>query len=110
LAIFLISRRCASVNFGALPPRYLGYSEANPSAFEVADHIADQVLAGERHLCDRGRVHALRRQQHHLRPPPGHHRPTAPADDPQQAPSLVIVDPAHPQTFRHRPGLEYQPP
>src|ERR1700730_955580 len=46
LAIFLISRRWPRVNFGAWPPRYLGYSELNPSV-EVADHIADPVLAGE---------------------------------------------------------------
>jgi hypothetical protein len=34
LATFLISRRCGSVNFGGRPPRYLGYSELNPSALK----------------------------------------------------------------------------
>jgi hypothetical protein len=34
LAIFLISRRCGNVNFSARPPRYLGYSEPNPSALK----------------------------------------------------------------------------
>jgi hypothetical protein len=29
-AIFLISRRWASVNFGGRPPLYLGFSELNP--------------------------------------------------------------------------------
>ena len=35
LAIFLISRRWASVNFGGRPPLYFGYSEANPSALKL---------------------------------------------------------------------------
>ena len=35
LAIFLISRRCARVNFGRRPPLYLGYSELNPSALKL---------------------------------------------------------------------------
>ena len=35
MAIFLISRRCAKVNFGGLPPLYLGYSELNPSALKL---------------------------------------------------------------------------
>jgi hypothetical protein len=34
-AIFLISRRWASVNFGGRPPLYLGYSELNPSALKL---------------------------------------------------------------------------
>ena len=50
------------------------------------DHVADPVLAGERHLRDSGHIHALSRQQHHLRPPPGHYRPTAPAHNPHQPP------------------------
>jgi hypothetical protein len=35
LAIFLISRRWASVNTGGCPPAYLGYSESNPSAVKL---------------------------------------------------------------------------
>ena len=35
LAIFLISRRWAKVNFGGWPPLYFGYSEANPSALKL---------------------------------------------------------------------------
>src|SRR5207249_5614303 len=35
LAIFLISRRCGRVNFGARPPRYFGYSELNPSVLKL---------------------------------------------------------------------------
>jgi hypothetical protein len=35
LAIFLISRRCASVNFGGRPPWYFGYKELNPSALKL---------------------------------------------------------------------------
>src|SRR6266516_2093707 len=77
-----------------------------PVGVEVADHIAEPFLAGEGHPRDRRHVHALGRQQHHLRSPPGHHRPTAPADDAQQAPPLVIVDLTHPQATSHRPSLE----
>jgi hypothetical protein len=35
LAIFLISRRCGSVNFGGCPPLYLGYSDPNPSTLKL---------------------------------------------------------------------------
>ena len=35
LAIFLISRRCGSVNVGGRPPVYLGYSESNPSVLKL---------------------------------------------------------------------------
>jgi hypothetical protein len=58
LAIFLISRRCGSVNFGGCPPLYLGYSDPKPVDVEVADHIVDPVLAGKRDPRDRGHVHA----------------------------------------------------
>ncbi len=108
LAIFLISRRCGQGELrrpAALVPRV---QRAEPVGVEVADHVADPVLAGERHLRDRGHVHALGGEQHHLRPPPGHHRPAAPAHDPHQPPALVIIDLTHPQPFGHRPSLEDQ--
>src|SRR5216683_3140060 len=35
LAIFLISRRWASVNTGGRPPAYRGYNESNPSALKL---------------------------------------------------------------------------
>ena len=35
LAVFLISRRWASVNFGGRPPLYFGYSDPNPSALKL---------------------------------------------------------------------------
>ena len=35
LAIFLISRRSPSVNFGGRPPLYLGYNELNPSVLKL---------------------------------------------------------------------------
>src|SRR4051794_4267793 len=38
---------------------------ASPS---VVQHVPDPIRAGERHLGDPGRIHALRREQHHLRP------------------------------------------
>jgi hypothetical protein len=81
---------------------------AEPVGVEVPDHITHPVLAGERHLRDRGHVHALRRQQHHLRPPPGHHRPAPAADDPHQPLSLVIIDLTHPQPFTHRASVRDQ--
>jgi hypothetical protein len=83
----------------------LRVQRAEPVRAEVADHITHPVLTGERDLRDRRHIHALSRQQHHLRPPPGHHRPAAPADDPHQAPALVIVDLTYPQTFGHRSSL-----
>jgi hypothetical protein len=55
----------------------LRVQRAEPVSVEVADHIPHLVLTGERHPRDRGRRHALRGQQHHLRPLPGHHRPAA---------------------------------
>jgi hypothetical protein len=76
-----------------------------PVGVEVADHIAHPVLAGEGHLGDRGHIHALRGQQHHLRAAPGHHRPGAAADDPHQPLSLVIIDLTHPQPLTHRASL-----
>src|ERR1700730_6110053 len=36
------------------------------------------VICGKRDLRDRGQVHPLSGQQQHLRPPPGHHRPSPP--------------------------------
>jgi hypothetical protein len=72
---------------------------------EVVDHVPNPVRAGERHLGDLRHVHALRGQQHHLRPPPGHHRPGASADDPQQAPPLVIIDIADAYSFCHPHSL-----
>ena len=81
---------------------------SEPVGAEVADHIANPVLAGKRDLRDRLHVHALRGQQHHLGPPPGHHRPAAPANDPHQPLSLVIVDLTQPQPFTHRASLKDQ--
>jgi hypothetical protein len=81
---------------------------AEPAGVEVADHIANPVLAGDGHLRDRGHIHALSRQQHHLRPPPGHHRPAAPADDPHQPLSFIIVDLTHTHAICHWPSLSDQ--
>ena len=74
----------------------------------VTGVAACPILAGERHLRDPGHIHPLRRQQHHLRPPPGHHRPTVPAHDPHQSAALIIIDLTHPHTSGHRPSLEDQ--
>ena len=71
---------------------------------------SDPVLAGERDLGDGGHLHALRGQQHHLRPPPGHYRPTVPAHDPHQPAALIIIDLTHTHTFSHRASVGDQRP
>jgi hypothetical protein len=83
----------------------LRVQRAEPVGVEVPDHVPDPVLAGERHLRDGRRVHALRGQQHHLRPPPCHHRASTAAHDPHQPLALVIIDLTNPQPFRHSPSL-----
>jgi hypothetical protein len=88
----------------------LGVERAEPIGVEVADHVPDPVLAGERDLRDRGRVHALGGEQDHLRPPPGHHRPAAPADDPHQTPAFVIIDLAYAQPLTHPASLDHRRP
>jgi hypothetical protein len=77
----------------------LGVERLEAVRLEVVDHVPDPVLAGERHLGDLRHEHALRGQQHHPGSPPGHHRPGAPADDPQQALSLVVIDLADAYSF-----------
>ena len=47
LAIFLISRRWAKVNFGRWPPLVSRIQRAEPIGVDVVDDIADPVLAGE---------------------------------------------------------------
>src|SRR3712207_2013939 len=68
---------------------------------EVVDHVADPVGAGERDLGDLRHRHALSREQHHLRPPPGHHRPGAATHDAQQSVALVITDRADLHPVHH---------
>jgi hypothetical protein len=83
----------------ALVPRIQG---SEPVGAEVADHIADPVLTGKGDLRDRGHVHALGRQQHHLRPSPGHHRPAAPG-----ARSAPAAGPHHHRS--HAPAIARPP-
>jgi hypothetical protein len=73
---------------------------------EVMDHIADPVLAGERRPRDPGHVHLLGGQQHHLRPPPGHYRPTVTAHNPHQPAALIIIDLTYLHTLGRRPSLK----
>jgi hypothetical protein len=103
LAIFLISHRWASVNFGGRPPLYLGYIEANPSALKsritsrtrsslvnatFAIAAASIPWADSSTICARRQVTA------------------DPPHDPHQPPTLIIIIKlAHPQTFDHRPSL-----
>jgi hypothetical protein len=70
LAIFFTSRRYGSVKVGGRPPLYLGYSESNPSMLKLWIRSRTPVRAGEGHLRDLHRIHAPRRQQDHLGPPP----------------------------------------
>lgn len=72
---------------------------------EVVEHVPDPVRAGERHLGDLRYGHALCGQQHHLSPPPGHHRPLASADNPQQAPALIVINLPDLHTFGHPHSL-----
>jgi len=101
LAIFLISRRSGRGERPRPPTPAFRVERLEAVGFEVVDHVADPVRAGERHLSGLRRQHALSGQQHHLGPPPGHHRPSAPADDPQQSLALAIVDLPHPHTLSH---------
>ena len=89
----------------------LELSRPAPSARKSSTSATAWRAAGSSAGPYRGHSHALGRQQHHLRPPPGHHRPGAPADDPHQPPSFVIINLTHPQPFRHRPSLgDLHPP
>jgi hypothetical protein len=74
---------------------------------EVVHHVPDPVRAGEANLRDPCHVQALRGQQHHLRAPPGHHRPGAPANDPPQPLPLVLIDLTHPYSLCHPHSFAY---
>ncbi len=77
---------------------------------QASDHVPDPVRAGERGLGDLRHGHALGGQQHYLGPPPGHHRPGAPAVGPQQPSALGFIDLAGPHALRHRPSLAHVAP
>src|SRR6266852_4037502 len=53
LAIFLISRRCASVNTGGRPPAYRGYNESNPSALKSCStsRTRSSLVKASRAIC-----------------------------------------------------------
>ena len=53
LAIFLISRRWASVNTGGRPPAYLGYSEPKPSALKLCStsRTRSSLVKASRAIC-----------------------------------------------------------
>jgi hypothetical protein len=68
---------------------------------EVIDDRPHPVRAGKGDLRDLAYVHALSRQQHHLRPPPGHHRPRGAAHDAQQPVAFFVRQLAYPQAFSH---------
>lgn len=83
----------------------LGIEGGEAVGVEVVDHVADPVRAGEGDLGDLRHGHALRGQQHHLSPPPGHHRAGATADDPQHPSALIVVDLADAYSFCHPHSL-----
>jgi hypothetical protein len=69
---------------------------------EVVYDLPYPVGAGEAHLGDPGHVHALDRQQHHLCPSPGNHRPRRPTYYAQQPVPLFVRHLSGPQAFpRH---------
>src|SRR6266487_2187248 len=92
LAIFMISRRWASVNLGGCPPAYLGYSEAQPSALKLCStsRTRSSLVNASPAICA-----TL------MRPPPGHDRPGATAYNPPQPVALVIADLMHPHPASH---------
>lgn len=87
-------------------PLVLGIQRVKPVGVEVVDHIANPVFAGEGQLRDLLDGHALRRPQHHLGAPPGHHRPSASPDDPKQLGALIIIDLAYANPLSHLSSLK----
>jgi hypothetical protein len=96
----LICWRSGSVNVGGRPPR-ARIERIEAVGVEVVDDVANAIGTGERHLGDTAGVHALRRQQDHLRASPGHHRAAAAAHHPQQTVALVVGDRPNPHPARH---------
>src|SRR5580700_10168130 len=100
LAIFLISRRWPSVNFGGRPPLYLGYSELNPSAlkFRITSRTRSSLVNATFAIAGTSMPWAdsstiCARRQATTDPPP-----------------RVIIDLTHPQPLTHRPSLSHQHP
>jgi hypothetical protein len=73
-----------------------------PVVVEVMQHRPDTVLGGEGHLGDLGHVHALRGKQHHLRPPPRHHRPRRTPHDLEEPLAFLVADLPDPDAVSHR--------
>ena len=107
LAIFLTSRRWASMNTWWPPARISRVQRVEAVGVEVVQHVADPV-AGKSQPGDLRHAHALRRPQHHLRPPPRHHRPAAATHDPFQAIALVIADLTYSHPASHTRGGGFQ--
>ena len=94
----------APLGWGGRPAAGIAWVQGvEPVQVEVVQHVADPVVAGEGHLGDGRHVHALRRQQHHLRPSPGDHRPGAAPHDPRQPVALLVGDVPHPDPLGHPP-------
>ena len=102
--------RCGRVKVGGPATGVLRVQRVEAVLVEVVDHLPHPVRAGESQLGDPGHVHTLHRQQHHLRPPPRHHRPRRTAHDPQQPVPLIVRDLPNPQTFprHHPPPIRHQ--
>jgi len=75
---------------GWAPTGIARVERVEPIQVEVVQHITNPILGGEGHPGDLGHLHGLGAEQHHLRPPPGHHRPGAAPHDTQQSVALIV--------------------
>lgn len=75
-----------------------------PVRVEVVDHVPDRVRVGEHDLADLRRGHALRGEQHDLRPAPRHDRPGRAPHDPQQPVALLAGDLPQQHPGGHNPS------
>ena len=87
------------------PPLYFGYSELNPSALKLRITSRTRSSLVKATLAMAGASMPWADSSNHLGPPPGHHRPRAPADDPHQPPSFIIIDLTHAQPLGHPASL-----
>ena len=82
-------------------PGVLRIQRAEPVIVEVVQHLTHPILRRERQHRDLSHVHALRRPQHDLRPPPRHHRPRRTTHNPQQPIALITTDLPDTNTLSH---------
>jgi len=83
------------------PAAVLGTQRVEAVGVEVVEHVPDAIGTGKGDLGDPRDVQPLRGQQHHLRPPPRHDRPTASTHHTQQLVALVAGDAPDLHTSHH---------